>query len=837
MSNNLTKASQENHMFLTKEEKMAKDSSRIKAMLDNYADMGSSNESYQKEITENRNLHLGKWPEMTARLNNSIVSLGSGEQVDLSVDVSHYPKLNNATNLMIGNMMSVPLVPVIVDYSSYGRKYVEEAQMGRMREFYNETIYKPQEQMIVAKYMEEMGITDFMSLSPEEQKQMSQDLKERTRTGIPREIIDDLQKIRSPEQNIRQILINHDIKYYNLEDQFYEGCEDSVLASAEYYQVGIQNFRPLMKRLDPADVKWYGSRNCKSAENGSWATYGEFITAHELINDHAYEVLRDPKWMDKTKDLYSEMGPNSSRNYNGDGMENLDNAEFDFTDAVGQNPDLVKAGWNTKEGQRQIQSVYANLLRYQRAGYGIRRTYCTWKWSETVKILLRYNQKEDKVERFFLTGNYRKNAAKGDIKVIDFPINRVYHGYKIGKDMYADYGPVEWQFRTEDDIFNSKLTIYGRKYKGNTTLLEPAKIYQLRYNISASKLEELEKNDLGNIIFWNIKNKPEKWTVGQYMTAMLKVKNVPIETDGVQQDKGTKPIDAVDMSGAAGIDKYIQRMDMWEREMFKVLGLNPEAMGYASQYSSNQLAQSNIQASDRQMAQFYQMRRSVKESVLRAFLDASIRCTKDDERKKAAIFSDFDRTYFDTNYDQIRSSDAGLFLLDDFNAYQQVQEIRAQLMALIQNGQRLSLVVAIMKAKTVSEMEELIRLEEIRQDEREAASAQAMSQQSERELNIRNSLEELKGNILMLRDRANNDAKLAVATVSSQTLEKANDVNQNNQNDASERFAMDLQQRQKEFDAKLAQDRKEFDDKMALEYAKIRKEKLDAANKPAPAKA
>src|SRR5688572_5449277 len=122
-----------NDMFLTAKEKAANDYRLGKEMIDLTDGMLGRSPTRIRRINENWHLHSGKWPELEDYLSQDTVVFreedGEGEPFNPNDFIVHHPKLNNVTNFILGGIIAQPIIPVIKDFSSYGRKYREEERL------------------------------------------------------------------------------------------------------------------------------------------------------------------------------------------------------------------------------------------------------------------------------------------------------------------------------------------------------------------------------------------------------------------------------------------------------------------------------------------------------------------------------------------------------------------------------------------------------------------------------------------------------------------------------------------------------------------------------------
>lgn len=781
-------------MFLTAKEKAANNSDLTKKMIDSVDTMLGQSPGRIRRINENWNLHTGKWPEMElfTMTEEALRETDSDkEPLNLSDFIVHHPKINNITTFIMGDIITQPLIPVITDFSSHGRKQREQAQLRKIQEYYYQNFQAPQEQLIRQQYQQENNITDPLALTPDEQKQMQQDLQARIKAQLPRSFIDDLKKVKTNDESIRQILLEYDIKAYEIEEMFMRGGEHAVVAYEEYYRVGREGVKPIIEDLNAKWVTWNGPENCDYSEEGDQARYEQYLTPHSFISKHGRHAIEDKNFIKDIQKYFTEVPgyyrSGAAGKYAAESNTFIEN-ERDFVDAIGENRKLIQNDWRTRAGQQEIAGLYAALAGHRRTGFGIREAYVTFKWTETITYVQR--EVNGKLEEYFFSADYRKDKSR-DKMCIKFPANRVYHGTKIAEKFYVNFGPVPWQYYGGVLDYKPKLTICGRKYSSHNgndednTLIGPAIQYQFRYNVSASKLQKLEERDNGKILFWNTDMRPEGWSEREYMESQLDIGNAPYSEKQLGQKKGSVPAFAIDNGVTSKMEEYRLSMDKWEKEMYAACRLNKDTIGEANQYQSNALTQSNIQGSQKQLLPFHNARRLLKQRVLNYFNNISMLCLLEDPEKQAMLFDDFSRSHLQVNADDIRAHRTAIFVVDDYGEAQNVQNIKGQILPLLQKpNTSVKDVIEFINSKTVPEMIEKATISELKTKEadleahqRKMAEIAAQAEAAEKIAKYN------KDRDAMIQERRN-EVALLVGEMQSMDKENAMDVDENKISDA-----------------------------------------------------
>lgn len=784
-----------------------------------------------RRINEHWHLHGGTWPEMEERLgtNRQVFKENDsdGEPLNMNDFIVHHPALNNVTRFILGGIIIQPLIPIVRDFSAHGRKYREEERLKKLLSFYNESIYAPQAELIRMQYLQEHGIDDPMALNPDEQRQMQNELQARLKSDMPRSIIDDMKKIKTPDEKIRSILLRHDIMAYNIEEKFVRGGEQGMVSDEEYYMVGRRGVKPTIEQLNTKWVRWAGSPSCEYSQDGDMASYEQYRTVHNFILEHGREVIKKKNFMKDLQEYFTEVpgvmkgGGLGSRN----DTPVFKELERDFADAIGHNPGIVQNDWRSFSGQQEIAGLYGALNSFSKPGWGIRDLYTVFKWTET----LCYVQREEKdstgkmrINEYFFSADYRKDKTK-DILFRKFPISRVYHGKKIANRFYIGVEPVPWQFFGGVHDYDPKLTIIGRRYGQNdSTMMGPAIQYQLRHNISLSKLEELERKDFGKTTYWNTEMRPEGWTDEDYMAGQIRVGHVPYTNKGTGQNKDTKPAFNLDSGSTAKMEEYRNSADKWEQKMYSAMGVNRDAIGNANQYQSNALTQSNIEGSEKQLLPFHNKRRLLKQMVLNAFSNISMLCLIEDKDKQELLLDDFSREHLIVNGDAIKGSSTSIFIVDDYGEAQKAEMIKEKVVSILQAGTPVEDVIEMMDSRSVGELKEVAQVSGIKMKE---AATEAHNQQMEL-VNAQNAAlekaEKLREDAKNMREERKNQVELVLGEMDSMTFENAADVDKNKIADSITKTILEIQSKEK-----IAKDANE---------TKLKAETMKAKSKNTPPK-
>ena len=788
-----------NYLLLTEKQKTANDSELAKQVMRHYYNTYPDDVSRVEKINENFDIHAGRWPQIeniapavSFSLQGENINLGGGK-------LRHYPVADRVSKSVVGDVIMNPLIAVVVDNSAKGRNERERAQLERMKGFLNEKEIAPRKKQIFQQYYEKYG-GQMQGMSNEEMQKLNADVERQVQEQTPEEIIDAMDRYRTPEQIIYQDFLNYTIGRVKAKEKFDIGGENAVVTAEEYYRLSIINGEPFMEVLNPKYVVWGGSEHCEYVEDGSFAKYTQYLTIEDVISRYGSVLVK--KDITQLTNLYAPIpgyfGPTGKARE--DREREIDRRVVDI---VAENPQLQGTiDQKTREGQNSLKMLYSSLSANHRDGHGIKETYITWKWTRKFKVVKRKNPETGEIDELIRSEHYEKNPAIGDLEVITKIAPQAWHGVMLGEgdDLFINVEPLPYQYGSQENPYDVKLSIYGCKdntFMNNTrnaSLIDLSKPWNYRYNVLMKKLEEYEATDYGKVLLASTNLIPDNFTIPEWFTSLTRGKIGFVNN----HNEGTSSLDkqmfqSQDMSNTADISASLQKLQYFEEKIYSSMYYNPVKAGNISPYATNANVAQSTQAADRQMLRFHNKRRMVKERVLTALLNLTLIAYKDNEFKKSIILDDVSRAYFETNYESIGVSEIGLYVVDDYRETEKLEAMKQLALTLMQNGLTPRDLSAIVNADSMAEIDDILSKAERKTQKTAETEHQRKSELIQQESEARRAEMEWMEGVKDLRLQRENETKLAMARETSMQMANANDINRNQTNDSLEKALLQIE--------------------------------------------
>lgn len=781
-----------NYIDVTDAKKKANDFELAKSVMDYYDHVYDASEERIKKINENYQLHSGRWPQIEKmpaatqiQLQHENIVLGGGV-------LRHYPVIDRISKSVVGDLMVRPLIPIIKDLSSKARNQRDRAKLEIVKNYIQQQFIEPKVKIITQQIMAEYGIQDPMSLQEEQMQQLNADIQRKVQETTPDEIMESINKYRTPEEIIAQVILDSTVTKLDMKAKFDIGGENAVVSGEEYYRTGMMNGMPWCEVLNPKWVTWDGSEHVEFVEDGVFAKYEQYLTPEDVVS--RYGAILAKKDINKLAALYSPIpGYSGSRKTNPE-------IEKRVVDVFAENPALQDIDVRTREGQLDLRNIYKNLSMGHQAGHGIRECYITWKWTRQATLVTRY---ENGVKtQVFRAAHYVKNPARGDLKVERILIPQIWHGVKLGvaDEIYAFVEPVPFQYRSIHNPFDVKLTIMGGRYNTymnnaeNVSLIDLGKPWQYRYNVLMKRMEEYEATDIGKVLLGTVNMKPVGWSWQEWFQSLY-IGKVALIGNHIE---GAGGMDAnifrsIDLSSNADIQQTLAKLEYFEKKIATSMYYNPSKLGQISPYATNQNAAANAEGSDRQMLRFHDRHRQIKQRVLNALLDVSLAAIRDNEYAKNVLLDDFGKAYLETAMEPFAACELGLYVVDDFQESERLEQMRQLALTILQNGGSVRDIADVVDARSMSGIKDVLDRSERKRIEEAQAQKEHEQGMLQKQEEIRKAQLELKMQFDAEQNERDRQAKLQMAQMNAQLLANANDINKNNVNDSMEKAAKQLE--------------------------------------------
>lgn len=799
----------------TEAQKVANDMELAKRALDNYVD-STINKDRLKRLDEGLELHSGRWKAIEELQTGMEITIDKETFTIGSTKVRHYDKIGRITRGLHGTFIMAPMVAIFKDISSKSKSMADKLKIEAIKDNLYEKYITPKIDLITKQELIKSGVSEMFELPPEQQMQIQAQVSERVQKESPEEILAILEKIKTPDEQVCQLLFGYTASQEKLKHKYDQGAEFAICNGEEYYHAYLQNGMPKLKVLIPRQVRAGGSPHITEVENGTFATYGESLSIEDVIANFGLGFLKgDIANLDQYYNATTTTGDT------GNSFSNR--RDMAMVELIGTDPVLRETNFLTRDGQQMLNAVYSRMGN-QINQFRIQHHFASWKWQTRLQQVTRLYK--GKPMTFIVSGHYTKNPEI-DLKIKSFLAPQVWHGDRLGINTYQNLEIKKYQYDSIQNPFTPKLDIYGGMYNTvmgtteNYSLIDNAKIWNFRYDMIMARMDELEATDHGKIALFTLNAKPKGITWDDWLNGILTTKMGLVANNAefnLNPDE-KKVIQSIDMSRLADAAGQIQKLQYAESELFKSMYTSEAKIGDIGQYATNQNAALQIDGADRQLMPFYEKHRNITTNVSYAMLKLSIIGYRDNDIVKDAVLDDFLKTHYEVN---MKNEDIGQYaiaLLDTMNEMASVKKMTDLALAFVQNGViGLKELSRLFSATTMAEAQDII-------DEAEAkrAKEQAAATQSQKELEAQNAkyqqeLLKLKQDYEAVQKDLDRKVKLTQSEMSSHMMSNAQDIDGNKVNDSLTKAY-----------AEIADSQKKHQDEMAFKYAELEVKKKQAA--------
>lgn len=492
-----------------------------------------------------------------------------------------------------------------------------------------------------------------------------------------------------------------------LEEVFKRIFKDWLIAGEVYSFKGVRGNELIYERVSPLDIDYDKAPDKEYIEDGQWCVRRMFLTASDVIDN----------WYDELKAADIEI---------------IENTPGDYS----------------------FRSVSQNAQLALRSDEDLKRTkiqayHVTWKYLTKMGILTYMNPMTGESEEMEVPETYVANQELGE-SVEWYWVNEVWEGYRISKDIYLGIRPVPVQRNRMNNMSACKLPYNGKKFSEvhslNLSIMEMGMPYEILHRILHYQLEKtiakskgkillIDKNAIPNTAGWD----DEKFFYWAEATGFGLLNRNQL---GV--DKGWNQYHVMDLGLYEHIKNLIELMQYVKTEYEELVGISRQRKGETSASetatgNNNAIYQSSI-ISERVFSRY--------EEFLQRELSGLLDCSKlawIDGKKRLYRSDDMRNTILDLDPGKYMESEFGVFVSKSPRDVQSLELVRQQVQAFAQNGMHPSTIVDVVRARSLSKLQQILREKE--QESMEAQQKQAQSEQEaeERQLMIKEQFMELEG--------------------------------------------------------------------------------------------
>ena len=376
---------------------------------------------------------------------------------------------------------------------------------------------------------------------------------------------------------------------------------------------------------------------------------------------------------------------------------------------------------------------------YQDFQNGLTVEHCLWKGVR--KLQLVHTQDETGIIDITVEDEYYVfNEESGDIKVDIKYVPEIYETWVINltESIYLRQRPYPGQLFDYEDIYYSPMPYKGVLYDslGGTpvALMDRLSGPQVFYNIIKTKLKRLINSDKGKKLLLNIGMIPTSKGIGteQFMNyfenspfALIN----PTEEGNTYSDINTAA-KVIDMSLMADIQKYMMLLQSIKREAGLSVGITEQVEGQISANEAVSNTQQSLSQSSQILEPYFNLHTEFKKQVLQGLLEqARVSYRENTEMKLSYVTDDATIQMFKVDGEFMSFQKLGVFVTDN-NKLDSIRNTMDQLtLAAMQNQTvEFSDVLAVLRAESLAEAEEILKVSESGRNEKEEAKQQQAQQ-------------------------------------------------------------------------------------------------------------
>lgn len=501
-----------------------------------------------------------------------------------------------------------------------------------------------------------------------------------------------------------------------LELKFNDGWEHGLVAAEEIYYVGITNGDPKLRTCNPINCEFDRNPDNPWIEDGDWFREERWMTSGQILDEFG-ESLKD-----------SEVKRLDENNIKA-GLSNQMLPGFAYSKS---DVHRYESGNGTQTSGRSNHSHH--LV-----------THVCWKSMKKIGFVTypdEFGDDESGIvdETFKLDAEMKEQGYTLEWRWIP----EVWHGTKIGDDIFVDIEPMPNQSRSMDTPSEVKLPYIGRIYNATnsvqTSLVDLIKPHQYMYITVWFRLEAELAKAKGKKFVMDIAQIPksegmdmDKWL---YMFDNVGIAFINSFEEGKGKHQGqTSSFNGftdIDMTLSESIGQYINILAKIEGLIDKIIGITPQREGSTMASETASGVERSVTQSSHITEPWFYIHNEIKTRVLTSLLETA-KFAYPDSKKLHYILDDMERISMEIDMEKFAGSDYGIFVTNSSKD----NAIFSKLESLINQGvasgaASFSDAIAMYQSNSVAELANLIKTSEKERQE-QAQQEQQMQQQMAQE--------------------------------------------------------------------------------------------------------
>lgn len=535
--------------------------------------------------------------------------------VPKNVKFRHFPIIAPVIQHRIGLRKSKPLRGVVIDTSGYSMNMAKRAINNQIANWLNETVVTPVAKQIEMEELQKAGVTDIYSLSPEDRQQLNSQTQDRLQQEVPVNIFDRFTKdYRSPLEEDAASFFEWLKNELNMDYLLPESYKHLLVAGRGPIKIDIKHGKIKLRVCNPRGHKAFLTENQHFFEDADANVYEDTISPVEFYTDYYENLSKDDKG--KMAKVPQDWRPHGT----------LDDLQGKYIATLGQQG-VFKQDTRTIEGMDNWIKHLGHLGHITNDLYGIRRTTTQIRGGRYLKKVLRMEKETGEAGYFYIDESYTKNEAAGDISVELVRVPEVYNIEELGNGIFANMGPLPYQYNSLDDPFEVRSQFYGSPISrmfgnsGHGWPMMKGLSYQFAYDMHQTLLDRDIAKNMGVVLQMMSKAIPSNMTPSQFASTLKSDKILLVDHEGMGlTPDALNSIRAINLSNTIDVAERRQHLAEIRENAVMSMNYNFSLLGTQSQYMAAKNVESSIDMANMQILSEETLQDKIEENLCNGIL-------------------------------------------------------------------------------------------------------------------------------------------------------------------------------------------------------------------------
>lgn len=626
-------------------------------------------------------------------------------------------------------------------------------------------------------------------------------------------------------KDLREIRANYLLKHYyqelDMALKFNSGIMDAMICGEEIYQCDIVGGEPTMERINPKKIQVIRSGFSNRVEDADMILLWDYWSPGR-IQDTFYDVLKESDIKYITELPFGSTSLDNQANYDEEKSYNLlDPWGGEYGEGVVVEGRLGLFG----PPMYSYSNITDNL-----GNIRVLRLY--WKSYRRIKKVKSYDPMTGEEDFNFYPEDYIPNKDVGEEVEILY-IMEAWEATKIGK-VYVNMRPRVVQYNRLENPSRCHFGIVGSIYNLNDSkpysMVDMMKWYNYLYDVTMDNMLKVMATNWGKIVKMDLATVPSGWEVDKWLY-YAKINRIAITDSFKEGNKGAamgklaglmnnQSSGVIDATQGDEIQHYVNVLEWITETMSSMVGITKQREGAIDNRETVGGVERSVLQSSHITEWLFMTHDNVKKRVLECFIETAKAALRGQKKKFQYLLSDGTNKIIDIDGDEFCECDYGLVIQDSRQSQELIQSLDGLAQAMVQN--QLMTGSDLIKIKTTNSIAEITRTmqeSEARTMQQQQEAAQAEREMQQAQLEQQAALEEGKLRLLEENNIRDNETKLMIAGIQSET-----NLMNNEANEVPKEVPYNPEKQ-----AELSEKIREWNDKHSLEKAKFEFDKKKTA--------